>query len=62
VGKETAWRVHLEPGAYDLDVFANFGAPDGRTGDVSGSLGVLVDDKAPLEVVRRGSHPACPGR
>jgi hypothetical protein len=62
VGSETTWRVHLEPGAYELEVFANFGAPDGRSGDVSGSLGVLVDDTAPLEVVRWGSHPDCPGQ
>jgi hypothetical protein len=62
LGPETTWRVDLEPGAYELDVFAYFDAPDGRTGDVSGSLGVLVDDTAPLEIVPAGKSPDCPGR
>ncbi|HWB57416.1 MAG TPA: hypothetical protein VG479_10815 [Gaiellaceae bacterium] len=50
VGPETTWRADLAPGAYELEVFASFDAPDGRTGDVSGSLGVLVDETAPLEI------------
>jgi hypothetical protein len=36
------WSVDLEPGAYQLDVFARFEAADGRSGDVSGSLGLTV--------------------
>ena len=40
-GKHT-WKVDLDWGAYQLDVFARFEAADGRTGDVSGSLGLTV--------------------
>jgi hypothetical protein len=40
-GKQT-WKVDLDWGAYQLDVFARFKADDGRTGDVSGSLGLTV--------------------
>lgn len=39
---EHSWQVDLEHGAYQLDVFARFKADDGRTGDVSGSLGLTV--------------------
>jgi hypothetical protein len=39
---EQSWEVDLEHGAYQLDVFARFKADDGRTGDVSGSLGLTV--------------------
>jgi hypothetical protein len=39
---EHRWRVDLEHGAYQLAVFARFRADDGRTGDVSGSLGLTV--------------------
>ena len=39
---EHRWRVDLEHGAYQLDVFARFKAVDGRTGDTSGSLGLTV--------------------
>ena len=37
-----AWAVDLKHGAYQLDVFARFQADDGRSGDVSGSLGLTV--------------------
>ena len=39
---ELQWDVDLEPGAYQLDVFARFEANDGRSGDVSGVLGLTV--------------------
>ena len=39
---EHEWAVDLEHGAYQLDVFARFQADDGRSGDVSGSLGLTV--------------------
>jgi hypothetical protein len=42
-GSNTTWTVDLDPGSYELDYFANFETNDGRTGDVSGSLGLLVD-------------------
>ena len=35
-GSETRWTVDLEPGAYELDVFAHFESDAGATGDVSG--------------------------
>jgi hypothetical protein len=39
---ELHWPVGLEPGAYQLDVFALFDAGNGLHGDMSGSLGLLV--------------------
>ena len=36
------WPVDLEPGAYELDVFALFELGDGLSGDTSGTLGLLV--------------------
>jgi hypothetical protein len=42
LGPETAWRIDLASGAYELDVFGYFESSDGATGDVSGSLGLLV--------------------
>jgi hypothetical protein len=51
LGPATTWRVEFEPGAYELDVFAYFEGEDGRSGDISASLGLLVDETAPHEVV-----------
>jgi hypothetical protein len=42
--RELPWEVQLDPGFYQVDVFAVFKADDGRTGDVSGSLGLNVID------------------
>jgi hypothetical protein len=39
---ETRWTVDLDPGAYELDVFAYFESDAGATGDVSGSVGITV--------------------
>ena len=39
---ELAWTVDLDHGAYQLDVFAVFETDDGRSGDVSGTLGLTV--------------------
>jgi hypothetical protein len=39
---ELHWQVDLEPGAYQLDVFALFELRDGLSGDTSGTLGLLV--------------------
>jgi hypothetical protein len=47
----THWHVDLEPGAYELDVSAQFGSNDGRTGDVTGSLGLLVDADRTHEIL-----------
>jgi hypothetical protein len=38
-----SWAVDLEPGAYELGVFAYFETEDGRSGDTYGVLGLLVD-------------------
>jgi hypothetical protein len=58
------WDVDLDPGAYQLDVFAPFEAKDGRTGDVSGTLGLTVAgakkwDALGVSGVRR-SMQVCP--
>jgi hypothetical protein len=57
----TRWRVELEPGAYQLDVFTRFETADGRSGDVSGSLGILVLDSDARRIVASKRRPAvCP--
>jgi hypothetical protein len=43
---ELHWPVDLEPGPYQLDVFALFEADSGLSGDVTGSLGLLVGGNA----------------
>jgi hypothetical protein len=50
-GSETRWRAELEPGAYELEVFVYFEADDGRSGDVSAALGLVVDPEAEPEIV-----------
>ena len=49
-GPSTSWTVDLEPGAYELEVFATF-ATESTSGDTSASLGLLVDDAAAVEIV-----------
>jgi hypothetical protein len=49
-GPSTSWTVDLEPGSYELEVFAIF-ATESTSGDTSASLGVLVDDAAAVEIV-----------
>lgn len=39
---ETHWRVDMPPGVYQIDVFARFASNDGRSGDVSGTVGLFV--------------------
>ena len=46
----TAFPVDLEPGAYELQVFANFKGDDGSTGDVSGGLGLVVATGQPQAI------------
>ena len=50
-GEETRWRVDLEPGPYELQAFVYFEADDGRSGDVSVALGLVVDPDAERAVV-----------
>lgn len=47
----TAWKVALRPGAYELEVSVAFETADGRSGDVSGTLGLLVDPEREPGVV-----------
>jgi hypothetical protein len=49
-GATTRWTVDLEPGSYELEVFAVFETAS-TSGDTSASLGLLVDDSAPLELL-----------
>lgn len=49
-GATTSWAVDLEPGSYELEVFALFETAS-TSGDTSVSLGLLVDDAAPLELL-----------
>jgi hypothetical protein len=52
-GRTTAWKVRLDPGAYELDVFVGrFTTRDGRTGSTRGSFGLLVDRAAKRNIVR----------
>jgi hypothetical protein len=50
-GETARFPLDLPPGQYELLVFVTFEAADGRSGDVSGSLGLLVDERAPQEIV-----------
>jgi len=45
----TVWKVALLPGAYEVAVA--FETADGRSGDVSGTLGLLVDPEHEPEIV-----------
>jgi hypothetical protein len=49
-GATTSWTVDLEPGSYELEVFALFETAS-TSGDTSASLGLLVDDAARLELL-----------
>jgi hypothetical protein len=58
---ELHWPIDLDPGAYELDISALFEAEDGVSGDVSGTLGLVVDDsKAPSLVPLDRSLAVCP--
>jgi hypothetical protein len=58
------WTVDLDWGAYQLDVFVAFEAEDGRTGDVSGTLGLTVAGPKKWDALGvagvRPSDPVCP--
>jgi hypothetical protein len=59
VGPTTEWTVDLEPGSYELEVFAVFETAS-TNGDTSASLGLLVDERAASEVVPAPKRPDCP--
>jgi hypothetical protein len=58
LGPETRWKVDLEPGAYELQIFTTFQAGT-ASGDTSGVLGLVVDATAPLEVRPAGPPVTC---
>ena len=49
-GEESEWAVDLPPGDFELQVFAYFGYGEAGRGDVSGALGLRVDDSAAIAV------------
>jgi hypothetical protein len=52
--------VDLEPGAYELDLFTRFASDDGRQGDLSATLGLLVDpNRAPEIIPARAKFDVC---
>jgi hypothetical protein len=46
-----SWAVELEPGAYELGVFAYYETEDGKSGDTYGVLGLLVDPETGPPIV-----------
>ena len=57
----TVWQVDLEPGLYELELFAYFETAT-ASGDTSASLGLEVDPTAdPAIVPVPDPLPACPG-
>jgi hypothetical protein len=61
IGSTTAWKVELEPGAYELLVFLYFDDGAGTSGDVSGAVGLLVDrEREPAIVPVEEGHAVCP--
>jgi hypothetical protein len=61
-GERTRWPVRLGPGVYEVEVFVGlFRTSDGRSGDTSGSLGILVSRTEPRRIVPAPSAPALTG-
>jgi hypothetical protein len=57
----TRWTVDLEPGAYELSVFAYFDDGAGTSGDLAGTVGLLVDpDRKAAVVPVNESLAVCP--
>ncbi len=60
-GPETVWQVDLEPGLYELELFAVFTTAS-TSGDTSASLGIKVDRTADADIVPVPDPlPGCPG-
>lgn len=56
----TAWRARKRPGKYELEVFVTeFATADGRSGDTSGALGILVAKKRARDVIDAGDKLSC---
>jgi hypothetical protein len=57
------WVVDLEPGAYELAVFAYFEAEDGASGDTSGAIGlIVVPDRKQAVITVDETLAVCPYR
>ncbi|MET1010688.1 MAG: hypothetical protein ABWY96_11610 [Gaiellaceae bacterium] len=57
---DTTWQVDLDPGLYELELFARFEAT-AKSGDTSASLGLQVDLAADAAIVPVPDPlPACP--
>jgi hypothetical protein len=57
----TPRQIELDPGAYQLDVFTRFESNDGRSGDLSGSLGLLVAESDARAIVPvKPADAVCP--
>lgn len=50
-GEKARWRADLPAGSYELEVSAGFEGPEGLNGDVSGSLGIFVDDSVAAKIL-----------
>jgi hypothetical protein len=61
-GTVTRWRVNVRPGVYELSVFARFAMADGRGGDTSGALGLLVDRESKRRIIAARDRLACRAR
>ena len=58
---ETTWQVDLDPGLYELELYADFEAA-AKSGDTTASLGLEVDPTAAAAIVPVPDPlPACPG-
>jgi len=57
-GRRTEWRAVLDPGDYEVHVFAYFQADDGRSGDVSAAFGLRVDPGTTGRIVPATATPA----
>jgi hypothetical protein len=56
----TRWHVRLDPGRYELEVsISEFVATDGRFGDTTAALGLLVSESRPLGFVPARDSLAC---
>jgi len=53
------WVVHLDPGRYELSVFARFTMDDGRAGHASVQLGLLVSTTRKQGLIPANDSLAC---
>jgi hypothetical protein len=53
------WLVRLDPGRYELSLYLRFRTADGRSGDTSGALGLLVSKTRVQDVIAANDSLAC---